>query len=180
MKKQIKRNISKNLKGNSVNIDETDNLFSFVTTIVGIIIILIATYFIIGIFFTKEINFNKKEEPEEKQEVSIDNNTITAGQIFNKSDKSYYVIVYDVDSKLTNLSTFISTYKNSENSIPIYTVDSKNKINSSFIVDKDSNKNPTSYSDLKIKAPTLIKIENGVVTSYVEDEAEIKSILKNK
>lgn len=173
----MQRRINKNLKGNDIISEENDNVFSFVTTIASVILILIATYFIIGLFFTKEINFNKKDKKETK-EVTIDNNTITAGQIFNKKDSSYYVIVYDVDSKLTNLSTFISTYKSSEGALPIYTVDSANKINSSFIVEKNSNTNPTSYSDLKIKAPTLIKIEDKKVTSYIEDEKEIKNILK--
>ena len=70
-------------------------------------------------------------------------------------------------------------YSSSENSIPIYKVDSEDKINSNFIVKKESNTSPTSYDDLKIKSPTLIKIENGNVTSYVENEEEIKSILKN-
>lgn len=158
--------------------EENDNVFSFVTTIGGIILLLIITYFIIGIFFTKEIDFKKKEDKKEKTEVTIDNNTITAGQIFSKKDSSYYVIIYDVDSELTNLSTFISTYKSSEGALPIYTVDSGNKINSSFIVKKNSNKNPKSYSDLKIKAPTLIKIDGGNVASYIEDEKEIKSVLK--
>lgn len=179
MKKQIKRRINKNVKSD-IDINENDNVFKFITTIVGIILILVATYFIIGIFFTKEIDFKKEEETEEKTEATIDNDTITAGQIFNKSDESYYVLVYDVDSKLTNLATFVSVYKSSENSLPIYVVDSGNSINSKFIVKKNSNKNPSSYSDLKIKAPTLIKIENKKVTNYVEDEDKIKEILKNE
>ncbi len=179
MKKQMKRKIDRNLK-NDIQIDEEDNVFKFITTIVAIIILLFLTYFVIGVFFTKEISFKKKKEKETKEEVTIDNNTITAGQIFNKKDKSYYVLVYDVDSKLTNLSTFISVYKSSEGALPIYTVDSANSINSKFIVKKGSNKKPTSYSDLKIKAPTLIKIEDKKVTKYVEDESKIKEILKNE
>lgn len=168
------------VKLNNKNINENeDKVFSFVTTIAGIIIILIAAYLIVGIFFTKEIDFSKKEEKDTESTVTIDNKTITAGQIFDQKDESYYVLVYDFDSKLTNLSTFASVYSSKEGSLPIYKVDSGNKINSEFI-SKDSNVNPTSYNDLKIKSPTLIKIENKTVTSYIENEDEIKKILNEK
>lgn len=159
-------------------INENDNkVFGFITTVAGIIILLIAVYLVIGIFFTKEIDFKDKEDSKEKSNVTIDNKTITAGQIFDQKDNSYYVLIYDFDSKLTNLSTFASVYSSKENSIPIYKVDSGNKINSNFI-SKESNQNPTSYSDLKIKSPTLIKIENKKVISYIEKEEDIKNTLK--
>lgn len=177
-KKQILKNMSKNNKSR-VKTSKEDNFSKFITTLAGIILLLILGYFLIGVFFTKEIDLSKKKTKETKEKVSIDNSTITAGQIFNKNESSYYVIVYDVNSELTNLSSFISLYSSSENSIPIYKVDSEDKINSNFIVKKGSNTSPTSYDDLKIKSPTLIKIENGNVTSYVENEEEIKSILKN-
>ena len=45
--------------------------------------------------------------------------------------------------------------------------------------EENSNKNPTSYSDLKVISPTLIKIDNKKVTSYIEGEDAIKDVLKN-
>lgn len=182
MKKQILKNMDKNNKNRHLSENE-DNFYKFVTTIAVIILVLILAYLIIGVFFTKEIDFNKKKDTktsEKASDVTIDNSTITAGQIFDKTDSSYYVVIYDIDSKLTNLSTFISTYSSSDGSIPIYKVDSADKLNSNYIINENSNTNPSSYEDLKIKSPTLIKIENGKVTSYVEDETSIKSILKNE
>lgn len=179
-KKQIVKNIKKNQKESSKNI-EKDGFYKFVTTITGILLILIACYLIIGIFITKQISFNKDDDKKDENttETVIDNSTITAGQIFDKKDSSYYVVIYDVDSKLTNIGTFISMYSSSDNAIPVYTVDSANKLNSNFITDGESNKNPTSYDNLKIKAPTLIKIQNGSVSDYIEGEENIKAILKN-
>lgn len=179
MKKQkIKLNKTKK---SVISESNEDNVFRFITTIAGIILLLIAVYLIVGIFFTKEIDFNKKEEDNKTTDsATIDNKTITAGQVFDQKDDSYYVLIYDFDSKLTNLSTFVSVYSSKEDSIPIYKIDSANKMNSNFIVEKDSNQNPTSYSDLKIKSPTLIKIESGKVTSYIEDESEIKNTLKGE
>ena len=178
-KKQIVKNMKKNEKENSKN-EEKDGFYKFVTTITGILLILIGCYLVIGIFITKQISFNKdKDAKEEKNEAVIDNSTITAGQIFDKKDSSYYVVIYDVDSKFTNIGTFISMYSSNSNALPIYTVDSANKLNSNFITEGESNKNPTSYDDLKIKAPTLIKIQNGSVSDYIEGEENIKAILKN-
>ena len=60
----------------------------------------------------------------------------------------------------------------------MYIVDSENKLNAKYIVEKDSNKNPTSLEDLKVKSPTLIKIEDGKVTLYIEGIEEVKNELK--
>lgn len=181
-KKQIIKNIKKNSK-NDIKKEEKDGFYKFVTTVTVILLTLIACYLLIGIFVTKEISFSKdkdKKETEESTDVTIDNTTITAGQIFNQNDSSYYVVVYDFDSKLTALSTWISLYQNNEDSLKVYKVDSSKKFNSKYIVEKDSNKNPTGYDDLKIISPTMIKIENGSVVDYIEGEDSIKAILKNE
>ena len=178
--KQIMKNIERNSKNNIKSSEEKDTFYKFVTSLAGIILVLILCYLIIGIFVTKEINFNKDSKDDNKtSEVTIDNSTITMGQIFEQKEETYYVVVYDVSSKLTNLSTFVSNYKSKEGSNAIYTVDSSKKFNSSYIVTENSNKNPTSYSDLKVISPTLIKIDNKKVTSYIEGEDAIKDVLKN-
>lgn len=178
-KKNIRRQIDKNIS-NKPKIEEDDKLGKFIATLAGIILLLIVVYFVIGLFFTKEIDFKKDDDKKKTENVTIDNSTITAGQILSKNDENYYVLVYDKDSKLTNLSTFVSIYKGSEDHLPIYVVDSSNKINSKFIVKKNSNKTPTSYDDLRVKAPTLLKISNKSVVEYVENEEEIKNILNKK
>ena len=38
--------------------------------------------------------------------------------------------------------------------------------------------NPTSLEDLKVMSPTLIKIEDGKVTLYIEGIEEVKNELK--
>ena len=62
--------------------------------------------------------------------------------------------------------------------MPIYIVDISNALNNSFIVEKDSNPNPTGYDDLKIKSPTLLKIENKAVVEYVEGSENIENVFK--
>lgn len=164
----------------NLSVESEDNVFKFVSTITGIIVLLILVYLVVGIFFTKEINLNKKDDKKKtKENVTIDNKTITAGQIFDQKDNTYYVLIYDFDSKLTNLSSLLTNFTSDEKNV-VYKVDSKSKINSNFIVKDNSNTSPTTYDDLKIKSPTLIKIENKTVTSYIEKEEEIKKVLKGE
>ena len=169
-RKQVLKNMKKNKK--NAKVIEEDNLVSrFIFTIGIVLVVLIAGYLFIGTFVTKTL-FNKTKE--EKQEVTIDNNTILAGQIFDQKDAEYYVLIYDVDDEKSSLGK----WKGLKSSDKIYVVDSGEKLNNKFIVEKDSNKNPTGYSDLKIKNPTLIKVKDKKVIEYTEGEEEIKNIFK--
>ena len=56
-KKQILKNMSKNNKSR-VKTSKEDNFSKFITTLAGIILLLILGYFLIGVFFTKEIDLS--------------------------------------------------------------------------------------------------------------------------
>ena len=149
----------------------------FVMTIGIVLLSLVVLYLFIGIFVTKTISFNK-DETEEKEEAVIDNSIILASQIFNQKEDEYYVLVYNPEEKVYDLTSFISIYQGKEDAIKLYKVDSTKKFNSNYIVEKDSNKNPTSYDDLKIISPTLIKINSKTVTEYIEGFEEVKNVFK--
>ncbi len=178
-RKQILKNIKKSTKNNKI-IRQSDMFYKFVTTIAAVLLTLVLCYLIIGVFMTKEINVKKdsKKDTKDSTSVTIDNSVITGGQIFDQKDESYYVVIYDFESKVLNISNLVSSYSSKENALPIYKVDSSKKFNNRYIVKKDSNTNPSSYEDLRILSPTIMKIENGKVTSYVEGEDSIKEILK--
>ena len=167
-KKQILKNIEKNTK-DSKSKGEKDVFFKFITTLVVLVLLGILVYFLIGVFYTKEIDFKSDNKKDTKEDVTIDNSTITLGQIFDQSEDEYYVLVYDVnDDKSSNNSK-----------ATIYKVDSKSKFNANYLTDDNSNTNPSSYSDLKVKSPTLIKISNKKVSEYIEGEDSIKDYFKN-
>lgn len=174
-RKQVLKDMKKQKK--NYQMDEEQNYLSrFVLTLGLIIILLIALYLIVGIFVTRTIDFKKKEET--KEEVTIDNSTILMGEIFNQKESDYYVLIYDKNDEKSSIDKFLSLYNGKSDKIKIYTVDSSLSFNSKYIVEKDSNKNPTSYEDLKVISPTLIKIENKKVTEYYEEFDSIKEILK--
>ena len=161
------------------NEDEEKNFISrFVMTIGLVLVTLVALYLFIGIFITHTITFDKKDSGEETKKVETDSSTILASQIFDQADGEYYVLVYDPSEKVYDLSNFISLYEGKSDSIPLYKVDSTKKFNSNYIVTEDSNKNPSSYSDLRIISPSLIKISSGSVSEYNEGFEEVKNVFK--
>lgn len=174
-KKMIKE-LKKNKKNNK-EITEENYINRFIGTIFGLIIISIIGYFLVGVFLTKSIDLKKEDKKEEKTEVTIDNDVILLGNIFSLKDSSYYVLVYDKENKDSLLKNWVSDFQ-SNNEEKMYIVDSENKLNAKYIVEKDSNKNPTSLEDLKVKSPTLMKIEDKKVTLYIEGTEEVKNELK--
>ena len=166
-RKQVLKDMKKQKKNYELT-EEQNYLSRFVMTMGLMIILLIALYLIVGIFVTKTIDFSKKEE--EKEEVKID--------LFDQKDESYYVLIYDKKDTKSNVEKFLSLYKGREDALTVYTVDSSQSFNSKYIVEKDSNKNPTSIDDLKVISPTLIKIENKQVVEYNEGMDSIIEVFK--
>ena len=139
--------------------DEEKSIVSrFVMTIGIVLTALVLLYLFVGIFITKSITL--------------------ASQIFDQSDEEYYVLVYDPSDEVHNIEQFLTTYKSKSDALTVYKVDSSKKFNSKYIVEEDSNKNPTSINDLKIKAPSLIKISSKSVTEYIEGFDEVKNVFK--
>ena len=160
------------------NEDEEKSIVSrFVMTIGLVLVALVALYLFVGIFITKTITF--KEKKEEKETVNIDKTTILASQIFDQKEEEYFVLVYNPEDKVKNIEQFLSLYKSKTDSIKVYKVDSTKKFNSNYIVEEDSNKNPSNYSELRIVSPSLIKINNKNVVEYYEGFEEVKNVFKN-
>ena len=164
---------------NNIKKGEKDSFFKFITTLMVMILIFILVYFLIGVFYTKEIDFKSDKDTKSKDEVTVDNSTITLGQLFDQSQDEYYVLVYDVNDDKSIIPSWLSIFESKNSNATIYKVDSKNKFNSEFLTNENGNKNATTYSDLKVKSPTLIKINNKSISEYIEGEDNIKEYFKN-
>lgn len=178
-RKQLLKNLKKEKKLRNTYIEDNDNYIGrFIGTIFGILVVLVIAYLLVGIFLTKTIKFGKdKEEP---TVATIDNSTILIGNIFSQKEEEYLVVIYDVNNKDDKtLTNWISYYKSKNTEMTVYTVDSENKMNAKYIVEKDSNKDAKEVSELKVIAPTIIKINNGSITEYYEGETAVKEMLKN-
>jgi hypothetical protein len=159
------------------NEEEKNVLNRFVMTIGIVLLALVLLYLFIGIFITKTITFGKGKDDVEET-VAIDNSTILASKIFEQKDDEYFVLVYDPNEKVEDLTNYISIYQGKSDAIKLYKVDSTKKFNGDFIVTSDSNKNPTSYKELRIISPSLIKISSKSVVEYYEGFEEVKNVFK--
>lgn len=147
-----------------VNNEDSNVIKKYIVNIVCIVAIIATIYIISGLFVTKELNWfgNNKKDDETKSSVS---NTILASDIFRQSDETYYVYFYNFDelekeSKITNLVNTIYDTK-------VYKVNTNSALNANY-VGESSNKEAISLEELKVVAPTLIKIQDSKIAEYYE------------
>ena len=176
-RKQILKNMKKNKKEKNI-VEDGNYVNRFITYLFIFLLLLIAGYLFIGIFVNKTISFKKNKDKEEKEEIKIDNSTILAGEIFDQKEEEYYVLIYNPSDEQSIIKPWKGLYEGKTDALKVYVVDSTERLNGNFIVDKDSNKNATSYEELKIKEPTLIKVSNKTISEYIEGEDAIKNIFK--
>ena len=166
--------MAKNKKKYNVIVkEEYNNMFSVKSTVLTILIvgIIFLLFYLLSGFITSR-NYKYKRN---NVDASISYEEIMAGSTFNMNKDSYVVVFYyrDDDSELTN---HISMYGAREEN-NIYYVDLKNGINK-YVLDDNSNRNATKASELRVTNPTLVKIEDGFITEFIEGKDNIINYLK--
>lgn len=148
--------------------------------ILGVLIVLI-----VGVYFVTEL-LSKEEAPEsEVVSGSINYDLVNVGGILNRPYKDYYVMVYDsTSSEAVIYSTLINKYMSNSSKdgyIKLYFCDLDNALNKDFYnknEDGKSNKNVEKTSDFNFSNLTLLKVNNGKVTKYIENYSEIEKLLE--
>lgn len=168
MKKKTKRNL---YKTNS----NSDMEYSKVIKItIGVIVVLALVYFVTALA-TGEIKFNNKKKVEET-ETNIQYEEIIAGQILNRNDKDYYVLLFNfTDTYASYYLSIKDTYVKKDKALPVYIVDLEKDINKGIVA--EDSKNIKTYVDnvnsLKVSNPTLIRIKDHKVVQSIEDRDKI-------
>lgn len=139
------------------------------------VLILLVLYYIVAVFITKEINVTWSSDTD-NTEINYDSsgvsNKILAKNIFNQAEDSYYVYLYDFSNEDSGIASILAT-----KDLTIYRVDTNSGLNKNYVTDGNGNRNAKSLADLKVKAPTLIKIDNDRITAYSEGKNEILNLL---
>ena len=144
---------------------------------ITVIIILVITYFLTALFATNEFGGNNKSKKEESYLKHDYDNMITASSTFSKSENEYMVLFFSEKKMSETLKLVLKSYDSKEDAQKLYKVNTDESINS-YVLSNDENIKPASSSDLKVKVPTLIKIKNGGVTEYINNESQILNLLK--
>lgn len=157
-RKQAKKE-GKSLK--KEEIVEKSQISKLIKTVILLLVIIGAIYLISIIFITKEVDWFEKDEETQQETVT---NSILASRIFEQSEETYYVYFYDFNDEDTNITSVITSNVSEE----LYRVDTNSALNAKY-VSEESNKKAKKLDDLKVKAPTLIKISGDTITEYYED-----------
>lgn len=134
-----------------------------------LIFIICVIYLVSALFITKELDWFSKKDNETTNLVT---NTILASEIFKQKEEEYYVYFYDYNDEDSQISSIVSS-KLSEKKV--YRVDTNSALNSRYVSD-DSNKDAKTIADLKVKAPTVVKIIGEVITEYYEENEIINNL----
>ena len=120
-------------------------------------------YLVTALFITKELDwFNKKDNATtENQNIS---NSILASAIFKQSEIEYYVYFYDFNEEKNSITDIVNSKLAGDK---VYKVNTTSAMNSNYI-GETGNKNAKTLEELKVVAPTLIKISNNVIVEYYE------------
>ncbi len=137
--------------------------FIIITCILLLIMCII--YLVTSLFITKELDwFSKKDKEEETKEESTVSDSILASAIFNQKEDEYYVYFYDFNEDKTTVTDFVNQRLSGQK---IYKVNTTSALNKKYVSDT-SNKNAKKLEDLKVKAPTVIKVKASEIVEYYE------------
>jgi len=144
---------------------EKNQIKKFAIITCSLIIAISIIYLTTALFITKELDWfdKKEEETEEKDSIS---NSILASSTFKQKETEYYVYFYDFKEEKNQITDAVnSKLTNSK----VYKVDTTSAMNANY-VGKESNKKAKTLNELKVIAPTLIKVSNGTIVEYYEGQ----------
>jgi len=175
-KKNTKSTNKKDLYGKA-NYDE--QIVRLVKIAIGVILVLVLVYLLTALA-TGEIKLGNKKT-EETKESTIQYEEIIAGQIMNRQQDEYYVLVFNfTDDEASYYLSLKDSYKQNTDALPFYLVDLEKGFNQSLMLEEgeEYTQKPTNIQDLKVKSPTLLKIKNKKVTERIETNEKVKEYLK--
>lgn len=161
-------------KSNNIKEREYNEIYNMIKTVTIILTTVLVIYFLVALLITKEIDWFKSDSSTTNNVSSV-KNSILASETFKQKDSTYFVYYYDFNDEIVEITSLIS----SNITDSVYKVDTSDAFNSNFVVTEGSNVNAKSLEDLKVINPTLIKIVNDEIVSYVETKDNIINYLAN-
>ncbi len=173
MKKQ-----NKSIKKEKIVYTNSDTDYKKVLKVGFIVLIIFVAFYFLTIYLTSRPDTSNNLVNKETTDY-IQYEKILAGESFNMKDQDYLVLYYDETSSelKSEFTTMITTYKEKEEHLPVYIVNTADAINQQF-VGEESNTSPSQVTDLKIKDSTLIHFTDKEVIDYIEGKDQINDYLK--
>lgn len=169
---------NKKVKEPKIRTEEGEVIHNFILLFTIILIIVLVIYLISVLVVNKREDDKAAAKNETTAETKIDYNLASVGMILNRPYDNYYVMVYDGnDDEAIYYATLITNYQKKEDGKKLYFTDLSEQMNSSF-KSETSNPKATKVEDFAFGKVTLLEINKGKITKYVESIDEIKNILQ--
>jgi len=148
---------------------------------IGVVLVLALTYFVTALA-SGEIKFGKDKE-EVKEETAIQYEEIMVGQMLNRSESEYYVLLFNfTDSFASYYLSLKDSYAQNEKSLPFYIVDLEKHVNKDYILEnkEDLIEKPVRLVDFKATSPTVVRIKNRKVVERITGRDKILKFFEEK
>ena len=149
-----------------------------------IILVIIVLLVAVGIYFLTKYAIKKDtttstDSTKTSTDVSIDYTKCIVGNMLNKNESEYYVILYDSnDSNKSTYTDMVTNYAKEDKHLAVYTVDLSNKLNTKYYTVDATNPISDNVNDLKFGDITVIKVKDSKITNAYESVKDIKKVWK--
>lgn len=174
-KKKQKRNL---YKTNTTNDMEYSKIIKIT---IGVILVLAATYFVTALA-SGEIKFGKSKK-EVKEETSIQYEEIMVGQMLNRSDSEYYVLLFNfTDTFASYYLTQKDNYITKDDALPFYIIDLEKSVNKDYVLGDEEAliEKPVRLVDFKATSPTIVRIKNRKIVERISGRDKVLDFFKEE
>lgn len=141
------------------NIEEKSSIKDTVKLVVVILVILLVFY-LLTVFILNKKTFVVNEN------VNIEYTKILAGVSFKQKEKDYLVFYYNsTDSEASNYADLVSSYREKDKHLTIYTVDLNEGMNKKYVSDEEK-LDTDSVKDLRVSKATIIRFKDNKISDY--------------
>ncbi|MGN1311888.1 MAG: hypothetical protein ACI4U4_02605 [Bacilli bacterium] len=151
-------------KNKDLNTMKPKTLFIILGVLVLFCVIL---YFITSIFITKDIKLSNNKNNNDNEEVTNINNKILASDSLRQTEEIYYVYYYDTTNEDSSITSIVTNLEDK-----VYRVDLNDAFNSNFVGEPSGIVD--NINNLKVKDPTVIKVESEKIVAFYNGSEEIK------
>lgn len=157
--------------------EDNKTIRNFIIILAIVLVVTVGLYFITKYAVKKDTTSDTSST--ETTETTISYDTCIVGNMLNKNEEEYYVIIYNSnDSNSSTYSTLVTDYKALDSHLAVYTIDLSNSLNEKYYNAEETNTTSDNINDLKFGDITLLKIKNGKIEKSYQSAKDIKKVWK--
>lgn len=162
----VKKIKEKNKKKNYTSSQSVKSEYTNMLQITGLVFAIFLAFYFITVLVTKKI------EAPVNEEVKIQYDNILVGEILNRPETEYYVLVTDSKDANDLYRLYVSYYEEKENNLRTYYVNLDEGLNKQYVADT-SLIMVNDLSKIRFKDATLVHVKDKKIDRYYEGKEQI-------